>query len=174
MDKMSNRIRIAIIVIELVALVALIYCGIWIFDEFGFAYGDGAEGQQVWVLCEQDGCVNLREKPKGRIFGGATVGAEMLTDGKKKGSWLHVFNIPAEEDRGWISSRYIVYSEPEIVMCNLEIQAEGRVACREYIGGKVKRWLHSGDKVYVYYMSEEWAVTEIGYVMTEFFEEVEG
>jgi hypothetical protein len=174
MDKLRTGIKVAIVTAEALAFIALVVMGIWVFNEFGFAYGEGMEGQQVWVLCEPDGCVNLREKPKGRIFGGAMVGAELKTDGKTKGSWLHVFNIPAEEDSGWISSRYITYSEPEIVMCNLSIRAEGRVACREWIGGKVKHWLHDGEKVYVYYMSDEWAVTEIGYIMTEFFEEVEG
>ena len=99
---------------------------------------------------------------------------KIWTDNVEKGGWLHVVDLPAECDTGWISSRYIVYDEPQPVFCELEIRAEGRVACRQWIGGKVIHWVHNGETVMVYYSSEEWSVTDMGYIKTEYLEGVEG
>ncbi len=134
------------------------------------------EGRQCWVMCRPDGVVNLRGEPKkhGKIFGGAQCGADMLTDGKERNGFLHVYALAAEQEEGWISSRYIVYDEPERVDSLATVRAEGRTACREWIGGKVIRWLQEGECVLVYLVSEEWAVTEYGYIRTELLEVAQG
>ena len=172
MEKLWTGLKWAAIVIEIIAFVLLVCFAVNIYYEF-FAYADGIQ-EEVWVLCEKDGVVNLREKPKGQIFGGVQACSVLWTDNVEKGGWLHVVELPAECDSGWISSRYIVYDEPRPVFCTLEIRAEGRVACRQWIGGKVVRWLHDGDAVMVYYMSKEWSVTDCGYIKTEYLEGVEG
>ena len=174
MERLWTGLKWAAIVIEIIALVLLVCWGISIYYEFfAYAEADGIQ-EEVWVLCEKDGCVNLREKPKGQIFGGVQACSCLWTDNRTKGEWLHVVELPAECDSGWISSRYIVFDEPRPVFCELEIRAEGRVACRQWIGGKVVRWLHDGDAVMVYYSSDEWSVTDKGYIRTDFLEGVEG
>lgn len=126
--------------------------------------------EQVWVLCEPTGTVNIRSSPGGPVFAGATCGAEMWTDNKQRSGFLHVTELAAEEDEGWISCRYIVYDEPEAVNGPMAVAGEGRVAARKWIGGKIIRWLQPGDSVYVFWMSSEWAVTDCGYIRSEFLE----
>ena len=130
--------------------------------------------EQVWVLCEPESYVTLRSGPgKSRAsFGGAPCGAEFWTDGKTKNGYLHVMEIPAEETEGWIISRNIVYDRPHEVNGVMEIRAEGRVACRKWIEGKIIGWAHDGDQLTVYWMSASWAVTNRGYIRSEFLTEV--
>ena len=127
--------------------------------------------EEVWVLCEPNGTVNIRSKPGGRVFGGASCGAKMWTDNRQRDGFLHVLELNAEEETGWISARYIVYDEPHQVDAVMVISSDGRVAVRKWIGGKIIKWIHNSDPVTVYWMSEEWAVTEYGYIKSEFLRE---
>ena len=130
--------------------------------------------EEVWVLCMPDSEVNVRERPKktGQIFGGAMCGACMWTDNVKKNGYLHVLDLAAESDTGWISARYVVYDEPVEVNAVMEIRSDGRVACRRWINGKVNSWIMNGDRLTVYWMSPSWAVTSRGYIRSEFLTEV--
>lgn len=130
--------------------------------------------EEVWVLCMPDSEVNVREKPKktGEIFGGAMCGACMWTDNVKKNGYLHVLDLAAESDTGWISARYVVYDEPVEVNAVMEIRSDGRVACRRWINGKINSWIMNGDRLTVYWMSPSWAVTSRGYIRSEFLTEV--
>lgn len=134
----------------------------------------GGIREEVWVLCSPDGMVYVRSRPGGAVIGGATCGDVMWTDNRERNGFVHVTELAAETDEGWISTRYIVYDEPREVNGEMRIRAEGRVACRKWIGGKVVRWAHSGDTVTVYWMSDEWAVTDRGYIRSEFLEQVTG
>lgn len=136
-----------------------------------FAHADTIT-EEVWVLCEPKGTVNIRSSPGGMVFGGTTCGAKMWTDNKQKAGFLHVLDLAAEQETGWISGRYIVYDEPHEVNAVMVIDSDGRVACRKWIGGKVKGWLYDGDPVTVYWMSNTWAVTDKGYIMSEFLRTV--
>lgn len=171
-EKVWNWLRWVLVAIEIAVFIFLAWWGVSIYRDF-FAEAEGTQ-EEVWILCEPGGEVNVREKPKGRIFGAAACGACFWTDYKEKNGWLHVVEVPAECAEGWISTRYIVWDEPRSVMCELEIRAEGRVACRTWIGGKVKRWAHDGDRVMVYAMTDEWACTAWGYIRSEFIGEVFG
>ena len=138
----------------------------------GAAMAGGIQ-EEVWVLCGPGGLVNIRSRPGGAVFGGATCGSVMWTDNRQKNGFLHVLDLAAEEEDGWISQRYIVYDQPEEVNADMRIAAQGRVACRKWIGGKVIRWVKPGDLVMVYWISDEWAVTGWGYIRSEFLEAVE-
>lgn len=129
--------------------------------------------EECWVLCDPESYVTLREGPgKGKPeFGGMMCGGSMWTDGKQKNGFLHVTELPAEMDTGWISNRYIVYDRPEEVNRKHVIRAEGRVACRKWVGGKITGWIHDGDELTVWWMSPSWAVTSRGYVKSEFIGE---
>ena len=128
--------------------------------------------EQVWVLCDPESYVTLRSGPgKSKAsFGGAPCGAELWTDGKTKNGYLHVLEIPAEESEGWIICRNIVYDRPHEVNAEMEIEAEGRVACRKWMDGKIVKWYRDGDQVYVHWMADGWAVTDRGYIRYEYLE----
>ena len=159
---------IAFTMIAAVAFDAVSTMLYWMFSE---AEAEEIEGRQCWVLCKPDGSVvNIRRKPGGEIFGGAICGSDMLTDEKVSGGYLHVFDLAAEESKGWISTRYIVYDEPEAVHRMMTVHADGRVACRKWIGGKVNSWAYDKETVFVYVISYEWAVTDRGYIRSEFLE----
>jgi len=144
--------------------------GIFIF----LLFCEVAQAEEVWVLCHPDSYVCLRENPRktSEGFGGAPCGAEMETDGKTKNGFLYVYGLAAECDRGWISSKYVVYSEPKEINREMVIRADGRVAIRKCVNGKITGWLHDGDRVKVLWASDEWAITSRGYMMTEFLAEV--
>ena len=130
--------------------------------------------EQVWVLCDPDSYVTLRTGPgKNKPdFGGVLCGAELWTDNKIKNGFLHVVEVPAEFDTGWISSRYIVYDRPEEVNLVMQIRGDGRVAVRKWVKGPVKGWILPGEQVTVWWMSDSWAVTRRGYIRSEFLEVV--
>lgn len=124
--------------------------------------------EEVWVLCEPDGLVNIRSRAGGRVVADARCGDVMWTDNKSRNGFLHVTELNAEVDEGWISCRYIVYDQPHEVNAEWTVTGDGRVACRKWIGGKIIRWAMPGDRVTVYWASREWAVTSAGYIRTAF------
>ena len=130
--------------------------------------------EEVWVLCMPDSYVTLRTGPgKSKPeFGGCQCGAKFWTDGKQQNGFLHVLEVPAENDTGWISARYIIYDRPEEINQRRVITGKGRVACRKWVAGKVKDWIMPGDTLTVYWMSASWAVTSRGYIKSEYIGEV--
>lgn len=164
--KWMGRIGKALVLL-MAAVVIAMYLNLFLIAR---ANADGIQ-EEVWVLCSPTGTVNIREKPSGEAFGGCSCGASMWTDGKQKNGFLHVMELAAEEEEGWISARYIVYDEPWTVDRDMWIWSEGRVACRKWIGGKIIRWMQDGERVHVFSMSEEWAVTEYGFIRCEYLTE---
>lgn len=132
------------------------------------------ERETVWVLCNPKSFVNLREHPSGRscVAGRAECGDAFITDGVKEKGFLHVI-ASVEAGDCWISERYIVYEEPQRIGETRVIESTGRVASRAYIGGRRNRWLRNGDEVKVYWMAE-WAVTNKGFIRSEFIGEKTG
>lgn len=151
-----------------IALIAAVLIGI-VSAVRGIAKADTIT-EEVWVLCEPNGTVNIRSKPGGAVFGGTSCGAKLWTDNRQRDGFLHVLELNAEEETGWISARYIVYDEPHPVDAVMVITSDGRVACRKWIGGKIVKWLKNGEPVTVYWISDTWAVTEYGYIKSEFLE----
>jgi hypothetical protein len=45
-----------------------------------------------------------------------------------------------------------------------------RIAARKSAGGDIRCWLKSGDEVFVYYRTDEWCVTDRGFIMTKYLE----
>ena len=128
------------------------------------------ETETVWVLCKPATGVNLRAKPKksSREVGGVFCGDELTTDDIEKNGYLHIVNLAAEELEAWISLRYIVYSPPIEIEMEMQIKAKGKVKARKWVDGPHLRYVRNGDIVYVYWMTNEWAVTNRGYIKSEF------
>ena len=126
------------------------------------------EMETVYVLCNPDSYVNIREKPSKRSHqaGFAYCGDDFRTDGRTRNGFLHVY-AGTETGDGWISTGFIVYVKPEEVNETWIVDSNGRVAARSTIRGKRSRWLKKGKEVHVYYVAEV-AVTNFGFVDAEY------
>ena len=131
---------------------------------------DAARGArfQGWVLCTPRGSVNVRSRPdvSGAKTGRMYLGDEVEIDStSKKGTWAHCVGLPTDLGEGWISGSYITTEPVELTHYTAQVDAKGRVAvwsgmnCRSRAG-----WLQPGDRVEVWAVSGEWAVTEKGFV----------
>lgn len=129
-----------------------------------------AETVECWVLCQPDSHVCVREKPSrsSEAFGWTPCGTRLETDGKQRNGFMHVYNVPAEETTGWISAKYVVYNEPKICNRTATVVSEGRLAVRKCADGKVVKWLQPGQQITIICYSNEWCLTEKGYVRTEY------
>lgn len=165
--KEAKKILLIVLVSIILALVIDLCIGY-----LRVAMAEDADGQ-AWVLCHPESHVCLRANPRKSSpdFGSAVCGTHLMTDSSEKNGYLHVVDLASERESGWISLRYVVFDEPSEVNAVFRIRSDGRVACRRYIGGKIIRWLNDGDSVTVYWMSDSWAVTDNGYIRSEFLEE---
>lgn len=131
------------------------------------------EIDECWVLCQPDSCVNIREKPKktSTAFGEAECCDKYYTDGTIKNGYLHLVDLASETGDGWISNVYVIYDEPyKPVIQERTIISPSRVAARRTMGGKRRIWLNDGDIIHVYAISDEWCVTNQGFIKTQFID----
>lgn len=141
----------------------------------GMAVYTAAEAMEMtegYVLCSPGGYVNIRSGPsrKSECLGMFETGDKVTLDGKKKNGFLHCVNLALEDEEGWIHSGYVVSDEPEYIGGEATIVSRGRLAARMYVNGKRTRWLKSGASLVVWYWSEEWALTNCGYVKSMYLE----
>ena len=154
-----DMIRLAILVALLAAII------IPILSVFNYA-----KAEDIWLLCHPDSFVCLRDEPRktANDFGGATCGTKLETDGKTRNGYMHVSGLAAEAESGWVSTKYVVHSEPYAVNEDMVVHADGRVAIRKCVNGKITGWLNDGDFIHVLWACDEWAITTRGYVMMRF------
>ena len=125
---------------------------------------------EMFILCRPTTEINVRLSPKfgAEIIGHLYLGSVVHPDGKKKNGFVHVVDLGFECMEGWIYGGLLVSTPPEAREQRMQIQANGRVAARQYINGKRNKWLRSGKEVVVYAISQEWSITDCGYIQTEF------
>ena len=125
----------------------------------------------AWVICQPNDYVRVRMNPsrKSQSVGYADAGDQIIVDGTTKHGYLKCYGI-GEMGEGWIHSGYVVYDEPQKVNCKATVVSKVRLAARKYIYGKVRKWLHNLDEIKVYWLSDDWCVTDKGFVKTEFLE----
>lgn len=131
-----------------------------------------AQGDEydVFIFCNPKTPVNVRKTPKkGEIVGRLDFGDAVRTDGRKKSGWLHVIGI-GEYGEGWICAGYAVDDQPEEVKVGAVVSASGRVMTYKRPGGQRNGWLKVGESVKIYALSEEWAVTNKGYIRTKYLD----
>lgn len=154
--------------ILLLAALAVIAAGLELYA-VGFAEEEG----EIWILCREDSYVNIRERANRRaaIGGQAYCGDHFRTDWETKGEWIHIIDASTESGDGWINAGYVIYTEPENAGgAEMRIREGGRVAARKTIRGKRTKWLKAGSGIRVYWIGEEWSITDQGFVMTEYIE----
>ena len=163
-----TTIRFIAAVIEfllIIGIIVTIICGL---QSIGVA-----ETTTFYALCRPGDYVHARKLPSrnSTSLGRFETGDEIQTDGKTKDGFVHVVNAPFEEKECWVHCGYIVFDRPEkmfgrtaTVVCN------GNLLVRQCVDGKVVKKLKNGTELQIFYWSGEWAVTNRGYVRTEFIE----
>lgn len=133
-------------------------------------FGCAVAEDNVWALCKS--YVNLRAKPSknAQIVGYLDCGDGAETDWEVKGSWLHIISPSTEYGDSWVNLAYMTDSKPEKVNETFVVVSSGRVALRKTIDGKRRAWIHEGDTVKVLWVSDEWSLTNRGYIKTEYLE----
>ena len=132
-----------------------------------------SEDYDAWVLCQPDSFVYARMSPKKTSpeIGYLMCGDHFITDGKTKNGFLHVYDLNFELSEGWVHKGYVVYDEPyKPDVYETTVQSNGRVQARRTIGGKRRCWLKDGQKLKVYMVTDEWAVTSKGFVKTKYID----
>ena len=129
---------------------------------------------KVWVMCKPGSQVNVRRTPDKRAMevGYLDSGDWFLTDGSSADGWIRCYGI-GEYGEGWVYCGYVVTEEPEAVFEQYVCCAPKRVAIRRWMNGpKVdgSAWLTNGSDVDVFYMADEWACTNRGYILREWLE----
>ena len=125
-----------------------------------------------YVICQPNDFVNIRRNPdkNSECVGMFETGEEIYLDGIKKNGYMHIVSTGLETDDGWISKGYVVYDKPEYVNEHATIVSKGRLAARKNVNGKRTRWLKPLATVKVYYWTDEWCVTNCGYVQSQYLE----
>ena len=126
----------------------------------------------VWVMCQPDSEVMIRQKPgkQARVIGAAGCGQKLHTDWKERDGWLHLIDLANETGEGWIHMGYVACVEPKAVNDWMTVAHCRRVAARKGIDGKRQAWVKSGKRVFVYMVADVWAVTDKGYIHLEYLE----
>ena len=125
----------------------------------------------MWILCQPGDYVHARSGPSTRreSLGRLVTGDHVEVDGQTKDGFAHVARLCLEEDVGWIYAGYLIEEEPKDAKGMVyTISANGRVACRKYIDGPRRCWVVDGSQVKVYGYTSQWAVTNKGFIRTEF------
>jgi hypothetical protein len=125
-----------------------------------------------WVICQPGDYVNVRLNPsmKAGVIGRLEMGDEVHLDGQQRNGFLHCVRIGLEVSEAWVYAGYIVYGEPKTGEWTGTIHSDGRVAARKCIGGKRRCWLRDEQAVKVYAHGGGWAVTNKGFVQTEYLQ----
>ena len=131
-----------------------------------------AVAEDAYIICYPNDVVIVREKPKKTAFAISELlpGAVVHLDGKQRNGYLHCVDMNNETSDGWVSKRYVVDEQPIEMNIEAIVISKGRLAARKYIGGERIRWIKPQTDVMVYFYTEEWCVTDKGYIMTKYLE----
>lgn len=131
-----------------------------------------ADEIELFIICNPETHVCVRRSPKkgAEETGHLDFGDSVWTDGKKRNGYLHVIDI-TEAGEGWVFAGNTIEDEPvKLVNARANVAATGRVMSYRWVNGKKNGWVNIGTQVIVYAMSDEWAVTNRGYIRTQYLE----
>lgn len=162
----SMKARLAL----LLAVLIVIAVGI------GYLLGSGGYAEDVqipcWVMCKT--YVNIREKPdenSGKI-GYLDAGDQFWTDAESKNGFIRSYGVG--DGAGWVYCGYVVTEKPEMIGERYVCVANRQVACRKWIHGPQIEgrgaWLRNGQTCQVICIADGWALTNRGYIQTEWLE----
>lgn len=139
----------------------------------GYSQEDNPNQHLMYVICQPDDYICIRSKAnrKSHEEGYLLCGFSVYVSDKTKNGFVYSSELSTESGEGWIFTGYLVNDEPLDMDGKLyKVVSNARVAARKYIDGPRRSWLKNGDEVKVYYFSEEWCVTNKGFVMTKYLE----
>ena len=122
-----------------------------------------------WIICEDYVQIRQWASRNATSIGQLDPGDEIEIDGKTESGWAHIVS-PCD---GWVWAGYITFSEPQKIDAPGVVTAKKRVAARRWCDGPnvdSKPWLISGSEVRIYWMCDDWALTNRGYVKSEWLE----
>lgn len=167
----SDVTRIIWVIIQLLIVAAVIVGIIIALNDVGLADDYIAD---VYAICKPGDFVNVRATPKknGEVVGRFDCGDKLRTDWETQNGYLHVF-VSLEVDEAWIHLGYVSAWEPEWKAGETAvIVSDGRVACRRWCDGPRidgrAGWVQPGTQIQVFYQTQEWCVTNRGYIRTEY------
>lgn len=155
-------------VLALILVLVIAMASYAVATEINRAHAETVYAKQ-WIICKD--YVLIRQWPSRRApeCGQLDPGDDIEIDGKTKDGFAHIVS-PVD---GWVWAGNIVSSQPEKVECKAYVTANKRLYCRRWVDGPTvdsKPYLINGSKVHVYWMNDEWAVTNRGYVRSEWLE----
>lgn len=169
----TDLCKVLVLLIELVIIVAFIWFVVYVYRSLGFAdaIADG-ETIEAYAICTPDDYVNVRSRPNksGAEIGRLDPGDMVLLDGREKNGYLHCVDLSFEQSEGWVFSGYIVYDKPKLMNAEYTVVSNGKLTARKYVDGYRTGRLKPMTVVTVYYWSEEWCVTNKGYLRSEYLE----
>ena len=133
-----------------------------------FLFISTAAADSCYVLCQPDSFVNVREFPRmgAQVAGYAELGVSLETDWTRRNGFVKVYGFEAGE--AWIYAGFVTEHPVTVETVNGRIESTGRVACRRYINGTRRQWLKNGTEVVIYARSEDWSITNKGFIKTQF------
>lgn len=156
--------KVVVLVIEIILIAILVFAAV---NAYNYAF---AESDVYFIICNPESHVNARNKPQkaASIVGRLECGDMVRTDGRQKNGYYHIIDCSFEQDEAWISGSYLVQDKPYIGEWHSSIISEGRVAARRNVNGKRLRWLNPGTGITIYVLSNEWCITNRGFIRSEY------
>lgn len=140
----------------------------------GYSQEDNPNQCLMYAICQPDDYICIRSKAnrKSHEEGYLLCGFSVYVSDQTKNGFVYSSELNTESGEGWIFTGYLVNDEPLDMDGKIyKVVSNARVAARKYINGPRRGWLKNGDLVEVHYMTEEWCVTNKGFVMTKYLEE---
>ena len=162
--------KLIIVLIEFALMVAVAYALICGLESIAFSEDAPV---QAYVVCQPGDYVNARMSPsrKSTSVGRYESCDTVWLDGEEKSGFAHCVDTTFETCECWVYGGYIIYDEPEWMDGRTAtVVSNGRLAARRNCTGSVRKWLNNGTEIQVYWLSDEWCVTDEGFVMTEYIE----
>ena len=165
---MGEFIKWLKVIAEIAVIAAVIYAIICFFGSLGVAE---EQYTRAWIVCQPNDYVNARNRPSSRseCVGWFDPGEEILLDGEKQNGFLHCVGR-FETCGAWVFSGYVVYEEPVKTDIHAYVISNRKLQARKYINGKRRCWLKTGDEIKIHWYTNEWCVTNKGFVMTRYLE----
>ena len=133
-------------------------------------FGLGVAEDEQYVLCMDRVNIRLGASSRSDEIGWLEPGDIVYPDGKKKNGFVHCEIPSSEAGEGWVHRGYLVDYKPEKVNVKGVVTGNAKVQARKNVDGKRTRWLKPGGELKVYWWSDEWCLTDCGYVRSEFIE----
>lgn len=122
-----------------------------------------------YIMCKSYVMIRMWPSRKAQEIGQLDPCDTVEIDGRTKDGYAHIV-APCD---GWVWAGYITFSEPKKIDAPGVVTAKKRVAARRWCDGPnvdSKPWLISGSEVRIYWMCDDWALTNRGYVKSEWLE----